>query len=405
MAMFDRTPPKQDIYSTLTDPTEASQAETVPELSLKDNKDARRRVKQRCMTATLSLVASAVGALTLFSDASCDGGTSSGVPFNLVTEAPGRYFALVVLTILAHVAAVCYPVAVIRKPRPQFLHVAGCYLVLNASVLANMVTTIWAGCKSYEYMRLSTAAFCMGGFAASFVLLQYSILVKVEALNVDASEQTLSNAAVRRTFHWMLNPITIGIGMASAVVPLNVIKAGPAFDLVVTAQGIFLVAFSCVFLLFTACASMAMLKCRLLLNSAALTSEKKALLRHHLLVHCLATVAANMTAVLFFVSVALVVYDGRTDWAMLIVFALDNAFNMICALALSGLLGAVFRQHGGVALMEDETGLVHNSLSPEGPPGVVESFAAAGHAAQEAVDAQHAAVDELAPADKDIENE
>eukprot|EP00929_Paragymnodinium_shiwhaense_P047217 TRINITY_DN23945_c0_g1_i2.p1 TRINITY_DN23945_c0_g1~~TRINITY_DN23945_c0_g1_i2.p1 ORF type:complete len:315 (+),score=47.64 TRINITY_DN23945_c0_g1_i2:205-1149(+) len=282
MAVFESPQQKRDIVVTLTDPTAAQSP---------SDSDAREVARRWGTVGCSSLVLSLVAVAAMYLDTSYDHGTRAGVPFNFVTTVPARHKGLIVLTVLAHAAALFYPMAVIRKPRPHFLHVAGVYLVTNACTLTSMVATIWAGCRGYDAIRLATAGGCTLGFALAFVLLQYCILLKVEAIGASSTKEELPIALVRQSFHFMLNPITVGVGLLSGVVPLGVLRSGWVLDLIIHAQGVFVILFAGLFMLFTLSAVWAMLKCRRLLVQAALTSQKLSMLRGHLLVHCLATLS------------------------------------------------------------------------------------------------------------------
>eukprot|EP00929_Paragymnodinium_shiwhaense_P042320 TRINITY_DN21919_c0_g1_i1.p1 TRINITY_DN21919_c0_g1~~TRINITY_DN21919_c0_g1_i1.p1 ORF type:complete len:400 (+),score=72.98 TRINITY_DN21919_c0_g1_i1:77-1276(+) len=380
MSVFQRNPLEKDreMYGVLTDPTAlASDGDQALNGDDKDERGARRGIRRRCAMGSMCLAFMYFTTYSMFNDAQCTHGTSSGVPFRLVTQMPGRYGCSMLLATLATFTALFYPIAVARKPRPHFLHVAGSYLMVNAFTMCNEVATVWAGCARVEWIRGPSALFALVGLAVCFILMQYSILVKVEALDVESREEELSKAPLRRAYHMMLNPFTIGFGLLSSVVPLGLVdEKGFIYLLIVFVQAFFIIIFLGVMVSFTAISVKQMRACLTDLDNAQLDRVKKNRLRNHLAMHSVATLVANMASMLFLGSVAGVVLSVVSERFMFIMYGLDVAANTTCALTLSGLTGAVCRKGGGVALLEgDVTG-----ISPDGPQGPVQQLEAAGHA-------------------------
>jgi len=315
---------------------------------------------------------------SMFSATDCSHGTSSGEPFGLVHSVPGRYGASMLLATFATITAMFYPLAVARKPRPRFLH-AGCYLVVNAVTMCSEVTTVWAGCAYVDWIRGPTAFFALIGLAVSFVLLQHSILVKVEALDVNSREEELAVAPLRKAYNMMLNPFTLGFGFVSSVVPVGIVKGGGLYETMIFVQAVFLVFFLGLVVSFTATAVRQMREVLIELDHADMDRQKKAKLRNHLAMHSVATLLANMTTVLFFASIVGVVLNMSSEGFMFFSYGLDVVANTTCALTLSGLSGAVCRRNGGVSLMDEKN--AESGLTPDGPTGPVQQLQAAGHAA------------------------
>eukprot|EP00929_Paragymnodinium_shiwhaense_P058602 TRINITY_DN29353_c0_g1_i1.p1 TRINITY_DN29353_c0_g1~~TRINITY_DN29353_c0_g1_i1.p1 ORF type:complete len:403 (+),score=44.73 TRINITY_DN29353_c0_g1_i1:87-1295(+) len=339
--------------------------------------NSRRGVRRRCAVVSLGLGLMLFITYSMFAGTNCMFGTQSMIPFSLVTIVPGRYGGAMVLAVLASVTALFYPIAVSRKPRPHFLHVAGSYLLLNAVTACCMVITVWAGCAKVGWIRSPTALMSLLGFSACFVLLQYSILVKVEALDVNSTEEDLARAPLRRLYHMMLNPCTLGIGLLTAVIPLGVIDyGGPLWNTFVFCTAGFIMMFLTVMVSFTLVAVKQMLGCLSELSSAQLstTAAKKRKLRNHLAMHAAATLLANMFSVLFLGSASAVIFKVVSESTMFTMYGLYVSTNTICALTLSGLTGAVCRPGGGVA--DDD------SVSAGAPRGPVQQLEEAGQAVQ-----------------------
>merc|ERR1712070_1104569 len=149
-----------------TDPTARDDEEDYynkPEFSEQN----RRSIRRRCGMCTLAVAFMWFTSYSMFSASDCTHGTTSGVPFNLVTQLPGRYGCAMLLATFACITAMFYPLAVARKPRPRFLHVAGAYLVVNAVTMCSEVSTVWAGCAHVDWIRGPTAFFSLVGLAVS----------------------------------------------------------------------------------------------------------------------------------------------------------------------------------------------------------------------------------------------
>eukprot|EP00929_Paragymnodinium_shiwhaense_P039469 TRINITY_DN20715_c0_g1_i1.p1 TRINITY_DN20715_c0_g1~~TRINITY_DN20715_c0_g1_i1.p1 ORF type:complete len:273 (-),score=23.27 TRINITY_DN20715_c0_g1_i1:117-935(-) len=254
--MFARPPIKgQEVYGVLSDPTYNGDGAAFDEGSLMGTGqliDRRSHIRRRTLFLMVVLAAFGCTAIMLYrdQDPSCDYLTHSALPFSLITQATGRYRCLMMLTVLSVAAALSYPISVARKPRPYFLHVAGMYLVLNAIMLCSDVTTIWAGCyNGVAYVRIATAYLSIASFFGSFCLMQYSILLKAEALNVDATEDEKKLGVLRKSFRAIFNPYSIGFAVLSTVVPLGFLERGPTWtwSIVVLTQAAFIALF-CLFL-------------------------------------------------------------------------------------------------------------------------------------------------------------
>merc|ERR1719310_170830 len=188
------------MYGVVMDPT----ADEEEFYAMADDSGSRRSIRRRCAMGTLFLAFMYFSTYSMFNDLDCRHGTTSGQPFALVHQVPGRYGCSMLLATFATLTAMCYPLAVARKARPRFLHVAGAYLVVNALTMCSEVTTVWAGCAQVESIKGPTAFFALVGLAVSFVLLQHSILVKVEALDVNSREEELAAAPLRKAYNMML---------------------------------------------------------------------------------------------------------------------------------------------------------------------------------------------------------
>eukprot|EP00929_Paragymnodinium_shiwhaense_P043722 TRINITY_DN22465_c0_g1_i1.p2 TRINITY_DN22465_c0_g1~~TRINITY_DN22465_c0_g1_i1.p2 ORF type:complete len:410 (+),score=81.72 TRINITY_DN22465_c0_g1_i1:173-1402(+) len=328
----------------------------------------------------------------------CVDGGRSGLPFRLVVQVTGATTGVFFLTTFAACTAVFYPIAVARKPRPVFLHVAGSYLVLNTVTHSSMGITTWAGCAgvSYDVLRVATAFVCLVGFSSSFVLLQYSILVKVEALGAEQSESRLAESPVRRSYNRMLNPFTIGFGVVSGIVPCGLVhEDGLAWLLIVFSQGMFLVVFVMLYISFTAMAVREMRKVYLLLLKSDLSADTKMALRSQLALHAFGATIANVSTIIFFGATAGHVFFLVPRWLMFFAYGIANAAQTACALILSGLTGAVLRRNGGVALLDNSQG----ANGTNRVVSVLTHFAQAGRAAQSALDHEKADEEELTHAD------
>jgi len=390
MALSQKKKDGSSMYAVMTNPVDLTEDDTMAGTS----PSSRRGIRRRCALATLSLAVMLFVTYSMFGQADCSHGTTSGQPFKLVHQIPGRYGSSMMLATFATVTAMFYPIAVARRPRPHFLHVAGSYLIVNAVTMCSEVSTVWAGCAHAEWVRAPTALTSLIGLAVSFILLQYSILVKVEALDVDAQEEDLAKAPLRRAYHMMLNPYTIGFGLLSAVVPLGLVD-GFLYNCIIAAQAFFLIIFLGVMLSFTALSIREMKGVLVELEHAELERSKKSKLKNHLAMHSFATMCANMTTILFFGSVAANVLCGLNyrvqqemeAWVFFF-YGVDILANTTCALTLSGLTGAVCRRDGGVVLLEE------NSVAEHGlhkhVPGPVEKLGEAGRAAQSYQDEERA---------------
>jgi len=375
----------EDMHGLMTDPTDREVDNEDDYYNKPEFQEANRRgIRRRCGMASLSLVMMWFIAYSMFNSSDCTHGTTSGQPFALVHEVPGRYGSCMLMATFATVTALFYPIAVARKPRPRFLHVAGAYLVVNAVTLCSEVTTVWAGCADVDWIRSTTAFICLVGFAVSFVLLQHSILVKVEALDVNAREDELAAAPLRKAYNLMLNPFTLGFGLLSGVVPVGLVgTAGSMYHFTIFIQALFLVFFLGLLLNFTAIATREMREVLQGLDAAEMDMKKKAKLRNHLAMHSLCTMGANMTAIVFFASIVFdILQQSKAPGAesfLCFCYAVDVIANTTCALTLSGLGGAVCRRNGGVSLIDEKN--AEAGLGPSAGP--VQQLQAAGHAASQ----------------------
>lgn len=313
------------------------------------SEDDRRSVRLMALSGLAAVVIGTGSAFVMFEDSGrCDGGTHSGLPFNLIHTTPRVYDGLMGLTFLSACTAWFYPIAIARKARPRFLHVAGSYLLVNAITNICSVATTWAGCAShddlgfaYHFVRVPTALASLVGTVVSFVLLQYCILSKVEAL--EDSGATIATGHVRALFKILLNPCTIGFGLLSGVVPMGFIRGDHSWYLwVIYSQAIFIVLFCVIFLVFSLVATTTILRCYRNLAFCSLDSVVRGRLRRLLMVHAVATLAANGTTIYYYSTVAMVVGNYTTVDTMFRAYAFDNVCNVLCAVTLSGLLGAVF---------------------------------------------------------------
>eukprot|EP00929_Paragymnodinium_shiwhaense_P014147 TRINITY_DN122021_c0_g1_i1.p1 TRINITY_DN122021_c0_g1~~TRINITY_DN122021_c0_g1_i1.p1 ORF type:complete len:391 (+),score=55.63 TRINITY_DN122021_c0_g1_i1:91-1263(+) len=344
----------------------------------------RRRVRLMAGASLVMLVASTASSFLMFEDSGkCLNGTHSGLPFNLVHSTHGVYDGLMGLTFFAAATAWLYPIATARKARPRFLHVAGSYLMVNAATCACSVTTTWAGCAShhalgyvYHFLRVPTAFLSLVGTVASFVLLQYCILSKVEAL--EESGATIATGHARALFKILLNPCTLGFGLLSAVIPLGLVREGGTFLLILYSQAAFMLVFATIFIVFTGVCITTILRCFKNLAFCSLDAATKSRLRRLLLVHALAALAANTTTVIYYISIAGVVLRYVDVKHMFMAFAVDNVCNVFCAVTLSGLLGSVF---GG----ESMAPLPSNQREGGKRQGVVETMEFAAQAAAKGV--------------------
>lgn len=327
-----------------------------PQISGADaNHESRKSVRLTALGGLAALIGGTALAFVMFEDSGrCDEGTHSGLPFNLIHKTASVYDGLMALTFLGGCTAWCYPIAAARKPRPRFLHVAGSYLMVNALTNCCSVATTWAGCAShqalgfvYHFVRVPTAFLSLVGTAASFVLLQYCILSKVEAL--EDSGATIATGHARALFKILLNPCTIGFGMISAIIPMGIVRSDSEWFLfILYSQAVFIVVFMLIFVIFSLVAVTTIMRCYKNLGFCSLDSSMKGRLRRLLLIHALATLGANGTTVYYYITVAMVVMQKATVDAMFQAYAIDNVCNVFCAFTLSGLVGAVF---GGSSLV------------------------------------------------------
>eukprot|EP00929_Paragymnodinium_shiwhaense_P056594 TRINITY_DN2832_c0_g2_i3.p1 TRINITY_DN2832_c0_g2~~TRINITY_DN2832_c0_g2_i3.p1 ORF type:complete len:377 (+),score=55.85 TRINITY_DN2832_c0_g2_i3:445-1575(+) len=297
--------------------------------------DVRRHVRQAMIALVGALFSFGVLAFLVYEDfdPSCDFETHSALPFNLITQASGRYRYLMLLTGLSVAAALSYPLSVARKARPVFVHVAGCYLVANSLMLCSMVATVWAGCyNGVAYVRISTAYFSIVGFIVSFCLMQYSILLKAEALNVDATEEEKQRSGLRNAFKAVFNPLSMTFGLVSALVPLGVVERGPTWTwtVVVLTQAALMITFCFLLLIFTVMAIREMRKCHVALAQSGLEGDELRYLKNLLAGHMLATLFANFTTLCLFMSVAGVILMLLPPSFMLVAFVLDNTSSPRC---------------------------------------------------------------------------
>eukprot|EP00929_Paragymnodinium_shiwhaense_P080847 TRINITY_DN421_c0_g2_i1.p1 TRINITY_DN421_c0_g2~~TRINITY_DN421_c0_g2_i1.p1 ORF type:complete len:409 (-),score=84.36 TRINITY_DN421_c0_g2_i1:332-1558(-) len=383
-----------EMYGVLTDPIDFKEARSLDELSLPGAEqpiNRRKHIQRRCLLGGGGLAAAGSLAFMMFQDTSCAAGTHSALPFSLVHKDSMRHGSLMMLTLVSVAVALCYPITVVRAPRPYFLHVAGSYLVVNALTMCSNVATVWAGCNGMEYVRIPTAYSALIGYIVSFVLLQYSILLKAEALNVDATEQDLKRSSLRRSFKALFNPFTMGFALLSAVVPLGFVQQGPTnmWYFVVFSQAAFMVIFCTLLLVFTAMAIKEMRKCHVTLSQSSLDKEQRRHMQKLLAVHAMATLMANLTTMSLFMSIAGVILSVHGESVMFAAFALDNLAQMTCALALSGIAASMYKQVDRIVLM-DADGECLEQFEQKETNNVVEKFKAAGEAAQNTVDTERA---------------
>eukprot|EP00929_Paragymnodinium_shiwhaense_P032970 TRINITY_DN181_c0_g2_i1.p1 TRINITY_DN181_c0_g2~~TRINITY_DN181_c0_g2_i1.p1 ORF type:complete len:473 (+),score=102.16 TRINITY_DN181_c0_g2_i1:76-1419(+) len=391
--MFAHSPLKgSEVYSNLADPVAANEEEGLEEgLKAGELVDRRAWVRRRAYFLGFVLLVCGATAYVMYqdSDPSCDFATHSALPFSLITQSGGRYRCLMTLTSLAIAAALCYPISVVLKPRPYFLHVAGCYLVVNALTLCSEVGTVWAGCyNGVAFFRVATAYLSVIGFVACFCLMQYSILLKAEALNSDASEEEKKRGALRKAFKAIFNPFTVAFAVISSVVPLGLVHRGPTWtwSIVVLTQAAFMVIFGMLLLMFTALAIKEMRKCHSCLARAALDRDQMRWMKNLLAVHALATLFANFTTMCLFMSIAGVILRFLPPYLVLVAFAVDNVSQMTCALALSGMVASMCKKDQNlVPLLEAEEDC-HVEYQKKGAEHTLEEFKLIGEAAQRAED-------------------
>eukprot|EP00929_Paragymnodinium_shiwhaense_P080846 TRINITY_DN421_c0_g1_i1.p2 TRINITY_DN421_c0_g1~~TRINITY_DN421_c0_g1_i1.p2 ORF type:complete len:410 (-),score=131.45 TRINITY_DN421_c0_g1_i1:95-1324(-) len=409
--MFARQPlnGSKEMYGVLTDPIDFAEVQCLGEQSLpgaaEEPVNRRKLVQTRCFVGGMGLATAGAAAFMMFQDTRCENGTHSALPFSMVHKDSARHGSLMLLTLLGVAVALCYPITVARAPRPYFLHVAGSYLVVNALTMCSNVYTVWAGCNGMDSVRIFTAQLSLVGFVASFILLQYSILLKAEALNVDANEEELKKSNLRKSFRALFNPMTMGFALLSAVVPLGFVERGETtlWYVVVFSQAAFLVLFCSLLLVFTAMAIKEMRKCHVTLAQSSLDKEQRKHMQRLLAMHAMATMVANLTTMSLFMSIAGVILNVHGESVMFGAFALDNLAQMTCALALSGIAASMSKQVDKIVLTDIDGECIHK-LQPKEANDVVDNFKAAGAAAQNTVDVERAgATSPLADAPFELE--
>eukprot|EP00929_Paragymnodinium_shiwhaense_P110021 TRINITY_DN76709_c0_g1_i1.p1 TRINITY_DN76709_c0_g1~~TRINITY_DN76709_c0_g1_i1.p1 ORF type:complete len:381 (+),score=44.42 TRINITY_DN76709_c0_g1_i1:83-1225(+) len=334
------------LLDVLSDPSEGAGSSSKP----RDH----AAIRQRAMAAFAGLGFAGLATLAMTLTAGHCRDTTSGLPFSKIDhEGSSTYIGLMVLSCTTYVIAAAYPLAVLQKARPQFLHVAGSFLLVNSASLFCLVITIWGGCNSVAIVRVPTAVLSLVGLAATSFLIQYCILAKVEALS---SARGDAQRTARWWFHVMLNPGTIGVGIVSSILPLG-IASKYINEKLMTFQMLFILCFLVALGCFTHSAVSSMLRCVRSLDDPLLemSNEMRRRLRRLVVLNAAATGLANGATFLWFVTI-LGVWALRWDlsWFFL-TYAIDNACHTCCALFLSGLLEAVGGRQADEAHYEPES--------------------------------------------------
>eukprot|EP00747_Dinoflagellata_sp_TGD_P217751 gnl/TRDRNA2_/TRDRNA2_90107_c1_seq1.p1 gnl/TRDRNA2_/TRDRNA2_90107_c1~~gnl/TRDRNA2_/TRDRNA2_90107_c1_seq1.p1 ORF type:complete len:418 (+),score=50.92 gnl/TRDRNA2_/TRDRNA2_90107_c1_seq1:86-1339(+) len=330
-----------NVYNVLTDPAVGDSTGAIYV-----DETAREKARKRAFIAAGSLSASVLLCFAMFAGSDCDHMTDSGPPFYAIPLIPGIHEGLMILIVFASAAAAFYPIAIIQKSRPRFLHVAGCYLFVNAATLYATVMTTWAGCMHNHLIRMPSAILSIAGMAACFVLLQWSIKLKVEALEaapeLSACAGDMTTRCGGALFSRFGAVILVGVGLLSLTIALGLVQDYDWFWAILKIDGIFMTMAIVPFVAFTIAAVRSMIRCRnLLKDHVAFDPMMCKRLRRLLLVHAVGTAAANGSSILWILitigTVTNIIHVEKLYHA----FAVDNMCNTGCALVLSGLVEAV----------------------------------------------------------------